>query len=92
MACIQTILVSSFSKDSSAYIVKQFYNVLRIQFTIAAIFRKNFGSIYGSTQDVRGALSCVKIAGYEEDDSLVDIELSCLRKLAASVAIAKSGE
>ena len=43
-------------------------------------------------QEVRSALSSVKIAEYEEDDSLIDIELSVLRKLAAAVAITRGGE
>ena len=41
---------------------------------------------------MRSALSSFKIAEHVEDDTLIDIELSVLRKLAATVAITKNGD
>lgn len=53
-------------QQSIDYIVKQFYNVFRVQFILAALFRKNNGVLKGTRFDVMKQLSSIEMVLFEK--------------------------
>jgi hypothetical protein len=81
------------------YIVKQFYNAFRLQFICAALFRKNNGSLKGSTFEIMKSLSNIELVLFNKslsestdlEDTFTQIQLPLMRKLFAAVYSLKKG-